>query len=51
MSLVLPFVTMAAGLADSLLAAIYLKWLHPWKILLEKVSSWKTIHKEVNAWI
>ena len=35
----LPFVVMVTSLLDGLLAAAYLKWLHPWKILLQKVSS------------
>ena len=34
----LPFVVMVTSLLDGLLAAAYLKWLHPWKILLQKVS-------------
>ena len=35
----LPFVVMVTCILDSLLAAVYLKWLHPWKILLQEVSS------------
>ena len=35
----LPFVVMITCFFDALLAAIYLKCLHPWKILLQEVSS------------
>ena len=34
----LPFVVMITSLFDALLAAVYLKWFHPWKILLQEVS-------------
>lgn len=39
LSMSLPFVVMVTWILDALLAAIYLKWLHPWKILLQEVSS------------
>ena len=39
LSMTLPFVVMVAWILDALLAAVYLKWLHPWKILLAEVSS------------
>ena len=39
LSMSLPFVVMITGLLDALLASVYLKWLHPWKILLQEVSS------------
>ena len=35
----LPFVVMITSLFDALLAAAYLKWFHPWKILLQEVNS------------
>ena len=35
----LPIVIMVIWIFDALLAAVYLKWLHPWKILLQEVSS------------
>ena len=35
----LPFVVMITSFFDALLAAVYLKCLHPWKILLQEVSS------------
>ena len=38
-SISLPFVVMITCLFDALLAAVYLKWHHPWKILLQEVSS------------
>ena len=37
-SLSLPFVVMATSVFDALLAAVYLKRLHPWRIILEDVS-------------
>ena len=39
LSMSLPFVVMITGLLDALLASVYLKWLHPWRILLAEVSS------------
>ena len=39
LSMSLPFVVMITCLLDALLAAVYLKWLHPWRILLQEVSS------------
>ena len=38
LSISLPFVVMITWVLDALLAAIYLKWLHPWRILLQEVS-------------
>ena len=38
LSMSLPFVVMVTCLLDALLAAVYLKLLHPWKILLQEVS-------------
>ena len=35
----LPFIVMITSFFDALLAAVYLKCLHPWKILLQEVSS------------
>ena len=35
----LPFIIMITAVFEALLAAAYLKWLHPWKILLQEVSS------------
>ena len=35
----LPFVVMITSFFDALLAAVYLKCLHPWKILLQEVRS------------
>ena len=39
LSMSLPFVIMITCILDALLAAVYLKWLHPWKILVQEVSS------------
>ena len=38
LSMSLPFVVMVTCVLDALLAAVYLKWLHPWRILLQEVS-------------
>ena len=35
----LPVFVVASALLDLLLAVVYLKWLHPWRILLQEVSS------------
>ena len=35
----LQFIVIIAAVFEALLAAAYLKWLHPWKILLQDVSS------------
>ena len=39
LSMSLPFIVMITCILDALLAGVYLKWLHPWKILLVDVSS------------
>ena len=39
LSMSLPFVVMITSLLDSLLAAIYLKWCHPWRIILQEVRN------------
>merc|ERR1712032_1270837 len=42
LSMSLPFVVMITGLIDALLASVYLKWLHPWRILLaEEPEQWE----------
>ena len=38
LSISLPFVVMITWIFDSLLAAVYLKCFHPWKILLQEVN-------------
>ena len=38
LSLALPLVVVVTWVLDALLAAAYLKWLHPWKIILQEVS-------------
>ena len=35
----LPIVAMVTWVLDALLGVVYLKWFHPWKILLQEVSS------------
>ena len=39
LSMSLPLVVLVTWVLDALLAAVYLKWLHPWRILLQEVSS------------
>ena len=39
LSISLPIVTMVTWVLDALLAGVYLKWLHPWRIILQEVSS------------
>ena len=39
LSMSLPFVVIVTWIFDAFLATVYLKWLHPWRILLQKVSS------------
>ena len=34
----LPKIVVIAYIFDALVAAAYLKWFHPWKIILQKVS-------------
>ena len=33
----LPIFVIASAILDLLLAIVYLKWLHPWKIILQEV--------------
>ena len=39
LSWLLPFIVIASGILDLVLAFVYLRWLHPWKIILQEVSS------------
>ena len=39
LSMSLPFVVVVIWIFDALLWAVYLKWFHPWKIILQEVSS------------
>ena len=39
LSMFLPLVTMVTWVLDALLAGVYLKWFHPWRIILQEVSS------------
>ena len=38
LSLSLPFIVMVTSVLDALLAAVYLKWFHPWRIILQEVK-------------
>ena len=38
LSMSLAFFVMIVWIFDALLRAVYLKWFHPWKILLQEVS-------------
>ena len=38
LTIILPLLVVVSWLLDALLAAVYLKWLHPWKIILQKVN-------------
>ena len=35
----LPIFVIVSAILDLVLAFVYLKWLHPWKIILQEVSS------------
>ena len=39
LSISLPIVAMVTWVLDALLGYAYLKWFHPWRILLQEVSS------------
>ena len=39
LSITLPILVMVTWVLDALLGAVYLKWLHPWRIILQEVSS------------
>ena len=39
LSVSLPFVIMITTAFDALLSGVYLKWFHPWKIILQEVST------------
>ena len=45
----LPFVIMITAVFEALLTAVYLKWFHPWKILLQEVSSFYSYFR-INCW-
>ena len=38
LTIILPLLVVVSWVLDALLAAVYLKWLHPWKIILQKVN-------------
>ena len=37
LSMSLPFVVMITWIFDALLGVVYLKWFHPWRIILQEV--------------
>ena len=39
LSISLPIVVMVTWVFDALLAYVYLKWFHPWRIILQEVRS------------
>ena len=39
LSISLPIVAMVTWVFDALLGYVYLKWFHPWRIILQEVSS------------
>ena len=39
LSITLPIVVIVTWVLDAFLGAVYLKWLHPWRIILQEVSS------------
>ena len=41
LSISLPIVAMVTWVLDALLGVVYLKWFHPWRILLQEVSSFR----------
>ena len=57
LTIALPLVAMVSWVADSLLAVVYLKWFHPWKIILQEevsyfvfVYSYQLPFKETDQW-
>ena len=38
LTIILPLLVVISWVLEALLAAVYLKWLHPWKIILQKVN-------------
>ena len=39
LSIALPLVVIITAVFDALLAVVYLMWFHPWKIILQEVST------------
>ena len=48
LSFSLPILAMVTWVLDVLLATVYLKWFHPWKILLQEASSLQFLFKLFN---
>ena len=51
LSITLPIVAIVTWIFDALLAVVYLKWFHPWKILLQEVSSPRFQFKLFNFYL
>ena len=49
LSISLPFVAMVTWVLDALLGVVYLKWLHPWRIILQEVSSLRFQFRLLNS--
>jgi len=48
LSMSFPFIVIVIWIFDALLAAVYLKWFHPWKILLQEAPDQPETHKEAK---
>ena len=51
LSVTLPIVPLVTWVLDALLGYVYLKWFHPWKILLQEVSSLRFQFKLFNFYL
>ena len=49
LSISLPFLIMVTWVFDALLAAVYLKWFHPWRIILQEVSPLGFEFRNINS--
>ena len=51
LSVTLPIVPLVTWVLDALLGYVYLKWFHPWKILLQEVNSLRFQFKLFNFYL
>ena len=51
LSISLPIVATITWVLDAVLGYVYLKWFHPWKILLQEVSSLRFQFKLFNFYL
>ena len=49
LSISLPIVVMVTWVLDALLAGVYLKWFHPWRIILQEVSPLGFEFRNINS--